>query len=213
MLMDLIKIVKVISSIVSIIIISKALYSETRDILDETAMRITEVYASMSTFQADFIQKNYWIEQDLELVSRGELMIKGERFSLVYFEPDGQRVIVDDKVFVLDDNERTAIITGMDDQYIPHLAINHYWNVSKPKLLDSNDVISIELIVENDPDISRIHTLVCSSQKLIREISYEDHDGNKVEYIFRDIKIDEYISDEVFSVPELQDYSIIDQTK
>lgn len=211
--MDYSRCYKALSSITAVIMICGLLYPEEDKRLDYIGESIIQTYTELTSFRANFTQKNYWAEQDLDMTSEGELVFQGEKFSLTYSEPQGQRVIVDGKAYIMDDVEKTVIITDIDEQFLPHLAINHYWGVSEAKLLDSNGVLTIELRPKTEPDIKRIVAVVCSVSYLIREVSYKDYDGNIVRFVFNNIKTDELIADDAFALPELSEFTVIDQTK
>lgn len=176
--------------------------------------RLTDAYDDVVTYQAEFVQHNYWDERQVTLQSEGIISFTQEIFALNYSKPEGQRVIIDSLAYIIDENEKTMIIAPIDEHINPIDIINRYWNVSRIYITkDTGDLLGINLLPEEDIDVESISVLIRKPGFIIRQVAYEDFDGNLVTFTFENEEINKSIDDRVFELPSRTEYSIIDQTE
>ena len=182
--------------------------------IDDLYRELLSVYDAMEYYQADFRQSNYWKTQDIGMESEGRIYIEGEGFALIYSQPSGQRLVIDRAVYLIDDNDKTLIITDIehtDGLYKPADILRHYWEQSEKELIGSDsDIFTLILMPENDPYTSRVEMEIRKDDILVRRVYYEDHQQNSVEFLFSNERIDERFADDVFDTAVEEDYMIID---
>jgi len=191
------------------------LLSDTLDNLEVIRQNLTNTYQSLSSYQADFKQINHWQEQQTQLVSEGVIFIEGEKFTLSYTKPGSQRIVIDDdKVYIIDDKDRTIIIAELQDHLNPVGIINLYWNKSKTAIKKETDKELVIILTSiEDPTIREIEVEVRKKDFMILRINYEDFDDNKVEFRFLNEKMNRQLDKKAFHIPLNEGYAIIDQSR
>ncbi len=184
------------------------------DTIDEIYRQLTAKYDTIENYAADFHQNNYWKVQDRTMKSNGIVYISGEKMAIVFTTPSGQKMIVDRELYLIDEVERTIIITGIEHtggMFKPNDIIRLYWMKSERELINVDDqTYKIILVPEDDPYTARAEMLIRKGDYLITGVSYEDHQQNRVEFRFSNEVVNRPVDQQVYTVPKDEDFSIID---
>jgi len=191
-------------------IVSISLRSE--DKLENIYQYLMNSYNVIDTYQADFIQYNHWEEHDITADSEGRIFITKNKYALDYYNPEGQKVIIDSLVYIIDEIEKTIIITMTDENINPIDIISTFWDKSSKDIKSKEaESIKIRLVPEDDPDIKNILITIKRPDYLITKIEYKDFENNRVKFTFLNETINEPIDKSVFIIPKKRDYSVFDQ--
>jgi outer membrane lipoprotein-sorting protein len=182
--------------------------------IDEVYRLMQNKYRTVENYSADFTQTNYWQLQDLEMRSEGSIYIAGEKMAVIYRKPAGQKLVIDEALYLIDEAEKTVIITGIEQTggfYRPTEIIDYYWDRSEKEIipLEAEEYLII-LTPENDPYTAEIGLKVSKNEYLITAVTYIDHEQNRVEFLFFDEQINKTIDKSVFLIPSDQTYTVID---
>jgi len=165
-------------------------------------------YSTVYSYEANFVQENYWNEIDVYKTSEGKLYYNKENLLMDYSQPDGQKLqIKDNSITMYDPNtEQVYISDKMDIELRPDKLISHYWDVSEKELIDKyEDTIKIQLLTLEFEKI-----LITISNNLIVEFSIVDKNKNFVIYKFTNILINKALAKDIFEINFPESTSIID---
>ncbi len=182
--------------------------------LDEVYNRMVDRYERLNYYTAGFIQHNKWIAQDLEMKSEGKIYMTDEKTAIIYSHPAGQRMIVDEAVYLIDEKEKTVIITGIEQTegvFTTTDIIDFFWDSSKKEIyIDDESFYRIILKPYEDLYTAEIEIKICRKDFLIKAAAYKDHHNNRVNFEFFDERLDYPIDQNLFKVLFGEDYTIID---
>lgn len=201
--------------LVIVVTLSGVLRGESRTLsLDDVYEKMTRKYETMNYYQANFIQKNYWKVQDLKMESTGTMFISGEKMAIVFRNPPGQKLVADEVLYLIDDIDKTIIITTVDHtggMFNPIDIIDFYWSSSRKEMIVEEETgFLITLIPENDPYTAMIELRIRAADFIITSVAYQDFQQNRVEFNLHGEKINQPFDRGIFEVVLDDDYTIID---
>lgn len=165
-------------------------------------------YSVIYTYEAFFVQENYWAEINVDKISEGKLYYDKENLLMDYSQPDGQKLLINKEFMTMYDPiaDQAMISDEFDLELRPDKLISHYWDISTKDIIDQFDeTIKIKLITPQDENI--IITVV---NKLVTEFNIVDENGNFVIYKFYDIKINEVLPENIFELTLPDSTNILD---
>jgi len=158
--------------------------------LEKVYEEVLLTYSTIYSYEASFLQINYWDEIDVYKSSEGKLYYNKENLLMDYSQPMGQKLLVEENSMTMYDS----------------VAESHYWDISKKELLDQSDnTIKIKL---QTPEEEKI--VITISNKFITEFNIVDINKNYVIYKFSDIRINKKLPENIFDLTLPEDTSIID---
>lgn len=182
--------------------------------IDEVYLQLIDRYTEIDYYTADFNQINYWRAQNRQIESRGKIYMADDKLAVIFSRPPGQKMVVDDAVYLVDEVERNIIITSIEHTgglFKPVDVIQFYWEYSEKELVaEEDEIYRIVLFPEDDPYTARIEAEIRSTDFLITAVSYQDHQENRVEFDFFNEQVDDPIDSQIFEVVMEEDYTIID---
>jgi len=197
--------------IIVVLVISLGLLSAQPGDLNHIYENIISTYDSVVTFQADFVQENYWPEMEVSQTSDGILFYNSENLLMDYSTPEGQIMLIDsDNVTIYDAASQQALISPKQAVRLrPIEIIKHYWKMSEVSILDETEEgITLKLNVENGETV-----IIEIINSLISQLSIMDSEKNQVTYKFEGMIINEEIPAETFEFVIPEDARIIDNRK
>lgn len=203
-----------IKTIAAIVLLMGVTCLIANDKVNEIYEKMSSRYASAETIKAGFVQMNHWQEEEIMLISEGQFLMDKERFALIYSRPEGQKIIVDKNVYIIEEKERRMIIAEADEQLSPIDKMHFYWGKSDVRLIEENDdayILKIE--PSSDEDTKSIIVTIEKENHFVRKIVYEDFSQNKVDFMFGDKVVNAKLDQSQFEIPNRDDYTVIDQTK
>ena len=178
------------------------------DILNEIYLDLLEKYDSIKTYEADFIQENFWKEIDTAKTSYGKIYYDSSFLLLEYSEPEGQKLLIDSlSVTIYDAASNQVLISNKNDYELKPISIlSEYWQNSQKELIEnSENGTQIKLIT---PENEQVFVLI--KNNLIIEIQIFDNSGNMVKYSFSAEKINKPILQIIFELNLPEDVNVID---
>ena len=177
--------------------------------LDMIYDNIIEKYQAIETYQADFVQENYWSELEVNKISKGKVYYNKNYFLLSYSNPEGQFLLLSDNILTLIDLEsnQMLITDNINQELRPDKLIISYWQNSIINFLLSADkyLIMLNIVTELGDSIS-----VQLNDYLIKEFSFTDSSDNCVTYKFSNALLNMELSDSFFVLKIPEDIDIID---
>ena len=163
-------------------------------------------YSTIYSYEASFLQINYWNEIDVYKSSEGKLYYNKENLLMDYSQPIGQKLLVKENSMTMYDSVAKHAIISNKIEIRPDKLISHYWDISKKELLDqSGNTIKIKLQAPEEDKI-----VITISNKFITEFNIVDINKNYVIYKFFDIRINKELPENIFELILPEDTSIID---
>ena len=199
---------KIILFLLFYLIFSQILFAQ-NEALQKIYADLVGNYKTITTFQADFEQINFWKELDVEKKSLGKIFYNKNFLLLKYSEPKGQLMLIDTlAVTIYDSTSNQALISDkIDTELRPDKFIALYWNDAEKKILENTpDFSKVELISETGEKIE-----VEIEKNLISGFTFYDDAGNYVKYKFRNIVLNKSIPAEIFQMNLPKDVNIIDR--
>ena len=173
-------------------------------------------YQTIETLVAQFNQTNLWPDSEIAIESKGTIYISHDRVCLIYEEPQGQKLILDQKVYIIDSRDKNIMIADLDTnfQINPINIVSHYWqNSQKTIVFSSNNEVEIKLSPDDNSQVYYIKVVIDRTRMLIMAISYHDWQNNQVHFTFNSFQINLDIDSSVFEIPSVDGYTIIDQSR
>ncbi len=178
------------------------------DVLNEIYLDLLEKYDSIKTYEADFIQENFWKEIDTAKTSYGKIYYDSSFLLLEYAEPEGQKLLIDSlSVTIYDSASNQVLISNKNDYELkPISIISEYWKNSQKELIENNkNETRIKLVTPENDQI-----FVWIKDNLIIEIQIVDNSENMVKYTFSAEKINKQLSQKIFELNLPEDVNVID---
>ena len=172
---------KIFSFLISLILCSFALLAQD-DVINKIYLDMIEKYDSIKTYQADFIQENFWKEIDIAKTSYGKIYYDSSFLLLEYSEPEGQKLLIDSLYVTIYDAESNQVLISNKNDYElkPISIIEKYWQNSQKELIENNEnEVQMKLIT---PENEQIFVLI--KNNLMIEIQIWDNSENMVKYTF-----------------------------
>ncbi len=178
------------------------------DILNKIHLDLIEKYDSIKTYEAGFIQENFWKEIDTAKTSYGKIYYDLSFLLLEYYEPEGQKLLIDSlSVTIYDAASNQVLLSNKNDYELkPISIISDYWENSQKELIENTENGTwIKLITPENEQI-----FVWIKDNLIIEIQIFDNSENMVKYSFSAEKINKQLSQNIFELNLPEDVNIID---
>ncbi len=176
--------------------------------LEEIYDNILISYSAIKSYEADFIQENYWKELEVHKKSYGKMYYDTECFLLDYMEPEGQKLLLTaNDIMIYDSTSKQVIISNdIETELRPDKFISQYWDVSKKELVEHyENEIRIKLLT---PDKEFIHIHIIDFY--IVDFLIIDESTNSVSYIFSSEKKNIVLPDDIFMLTIPDDFNVID---
>ncbi|MBT3756587.1 MAG: outer membrane lipoprotein carrier protein LolA [Candidatus Cloacimonetes bacterium] len=180
----------------------------TDNTLENTYENILITYSTVYTYEAKFIQENYWAEINIDKISEGKLYYDKENLLMDYSQPDGQKLLINEEYMTMYDPiaDQAMISDEFDIELRPDKLISHYWDISEKEIIDKfDDTIKIKLKTPQEENI-----IITISNKLVTEFNIVDENGNFIIYKFYNIKINEGLPENIFELTLPESTNIFD---
>ncbi|MBN2460087.1 MAG: outer membrane lipoprotein carrier protein LolA [Candidatus Cloacimonetes bacterium] len=165
-------------------------------------------YDTISTFQSNFEQDNYWSELDVYRKSSGLAYYNGSMFLLAYQTPQQEKLLVEEDCITIIDpaSNQVFISDNFTVELRPDRILSNYWH-------DADSIAFYELEGNIRLEIFTPESEVISIKLvnyLIKEIKVEDPEGNYVNYTFRKEIYNRQLPEDIFRISIPADATIID---
>lgn len=173
--------------------------------------------AEVSTFAANFEQRNYWPDSDIEHFSFGNLYTKKDKIKLDFYYPEPQVMLgtENDLRFYFPERKQLIIQNWSYWQNFinPELLAKEYIDFCE---LQSTNVYGNVTIFSFKPtevmsDFSELVIQFSNQDSLIEVIEYMDNYENEVGFKFENKIVNHVIPDSVFTLDIPEDISVVDQ--
>ncbi len=194
------------------ILVCNALYAN-EDLLQNFLQKNEEI----STFKANFEQRNYWPDSDIEHFTYGNLFTKEDKIKLEFYYPEQQIMLgtEDDLKFYFPEKNQLIIQDWSYWQNFinPELLAKEYIYYCE---LQATDVYRNVTIFSFKPtevmsDFSELVIQFSNQDSLIEVIEYMDNYDNEVGFKFTNKVINEEIPNSIFTLEIPENVSVIDQ--
>ncbi len=171
----------------------------------------------ITTFKANFEQRNYWPDSDIEHFTYGNLFTKEDKIKLEFYYPEQQTMLGSeyDLRFYFPEKKQLIIQDWSYWQNFmnPELLAKEYIYYCE---LQATDVYRNVTIFSFKPtevmsDFSELVIQFSNQDSLIEVIEYMDNYDNEVGFKFTNKVINEELSDRVFTLEIPENVSVIDQ--
>jgi len=176
--------------------------------LESIYEQVLITYATIYSYETEFVQENYWNEIDVYKTSEGKLYYNKDNLLMDYSQPDGQKLQIKENSITMYDpiTEQVYISDKMDIELRPDKLISHYWDVSEKELIDKyEDTIKIHLLT---PESEKIYITI--SNNLVVEFNIVDINENFVIYKFSNILANKELPANIFDLNFPENTSVID---
>ncbi len=177
-------------------------------VLEQIYEEMLLTYSTVYTYEASYVQENYWAEIDVYKSSTGKLYYNKKNLLMEYSQPVGQKLLMNENFMTMyDPVAKQAIISDkVEIELKPDKLISHYWDVSEKELVEQfGDTIKIRLQTPGEEKI-----FITISNKMVTEFNIIDKSENFVIYKFSGIQINKTLPDKIFELTLPDDTSIID---
>ncbi len=192
--------------VLAIFVFSISLFANEK--LEEIYENILIKYSSIKTYEANFLQENYWKELDTFKQSFGKIYYDSSHLLLDYEEPQGQKLLIaNSDITIYEPSSNQALISNeIDMELRPVKFISQYWDISRKELIEENEKsFKIKFITPEKEQIF-IHVNDC----LITEFMILDEQENSVIYKFSSEKFNTQLPESIFELNLPEDVNIID---
>ncbi|MDP2174098.1 MAG: outer membrane lipoprotein carrier protein LolA [Candidatus Cloacimonadaceae bacterium] len=182
----------------------------------EIHAKMQGAYKSLSSFQANVSQTNYYPQLKRSIVYDGRIYFSPGRMLMSFDKPHTQLLKIENsRVELYDAQSNTLFKAQMLPQFgkmNPVEILQLYWTKSTVKIIrESGDIVSVKLIPKDDPLIISLNASINKKSGLVQSLSYSDSSGNTVTYAFSGIKTNAAIPSGVWSFSYPKDAQIIEQ--
>lgn len=182
----------------------------------ELYQKLSAGYAKLSSFQADIMQENHFVQINKTISFKGKLYFQKKRMLMSFSSPSVQRLLIQNgSAELYDQDSKTLFKSPVAPQFNkmnPVEILEHFWLKSEVKILDnSKDQSRVRLIPHKDPLISSLEATLNNQSGIVSSLSYTDKSSNKVTYRFSNIRRDQPISPSVWIFSYPKDTQIIEQ--
>lgn len=178
--------------------------------------KITSTYGSLSSFQANVKQDNYFAQIKKDISYSGNIYFTRGRMVIKYDKPNVQRLMVKSgTVELYDAQSKTIFRSRMRPEFSkmnPVEILQLYWKKSTVKMLGSKgNVTEVSLKPIDDPSISQMSAFINHKTGIVQSLSYIDTSGNRVTYTFSGIKTNARIPEAVWQFSPPKDVQVVEQ--
>ena len=177
-------------------------------VLETIYEEVLITYSTIHTYEANFVQENYWEEIDIYKTSEGKLYYNKENLLMNYSQPEGQKLLIKENSMTMYDpiSEQAIISDEVEIELRPDKLISHYWDVSEKELIEQfENTIKIKLHTLEEENI-----IITISNNIVTEFDIVDKNKNLVIYKFSDIQINKALPDNIFELSLPEETSILD---
>ena len=194
------------------ILICNALYAN-----EKLLHKFLQKNEEITTFKANFEQRNYWPDSDIEHFTYGNLYTKEDKIKLEFYYPEQQTMLgtENDLRFYFPEKKQLIIQDWSYWQNFinPELLAKEYIYYCE---LQSTDVYRNVTIFSFKPtevmsDFSELVIQFSNQDSLIEVIEYMDNYDNEVGFKFTNKIVDDPIPDSIFTLEIPENVSVIDQ--
>jgi len=194
------------------ILICNALYAN-----EKLLHKFLQKNEEITTFKANFEQRNYWPDSDIEHFTYGNLYTKEDKIKLEFYYPEQQTMLGSeyDLRFYFPEKKQLIIQDWSYWQNFinPELLAKEYIYYCE---LQSTDVYRNVTIFSFKPtevmsDFSELVIQFSNQDSLIEVIEYMDNYDNEVGFKFTNKIVDDPIPDSIFTLEIPENVSVIDQ--
>lgn len=194
-----------------IFIFSTSLFADDQ-LLEEIYENILIKYSSIKTYEANFLQENYWEELDTFKQSFGKIYYDTSHLLLDYEEPPGQMLLIEGSdIIIYEPSSNQALISNeINMELRPVKFISQYWDISQKELIEYNDVNILEIkLFTSEKEQIFIHV----TDSLITQFMILDEQENSVIYKFSSEKYNMQLPENIFQLNLPENTNIIDDRK
>lgn len=180
------------------------LFSQT----DHLIVDVIAAYEEVETYEADFIQTNYWKELDKSFSSQGKIYFEGENLLLQYDNPENQILLIDkDKIMIYEPVRNQALLSDRFNYDLnPKKILQKYKDNAEIKVIQHEDEADeLTVIMENGEAY-----IFSISDNMIISIVYNGNNGDSVKYSFSKSTINQEFEPGLFAIELSEDVVIID---
>ncbi len=195
-----------------VVIVCNALYAN-----EKLLHKFLQKNEEIMTFKANFEQRNYWPDSDIEHFTYGNLYTKEDKIKLEFYYPEQQTMLGSeyDLRFYFPEKKQLIIQDWSYWQNFinPELLAKEYIYYCE---LQSTDVYRNVTIFSFKPtevmsDFSELVIQFSNQDSLIEVIEYMDNYDNEVGFKFTNKIVDDPIPDSIFTLEIPENVSVIDQ--
>ena len=182
----------------------------------ELYQKLDSRYGSLSSFQAEVKQVNFFSRIDRKISYEGKFYFSGGRMLMSFEKPSVQRLSIHlGKAELYDGSSKTLYRSDVIPEAIkmnPLELLQLYWNKSQVKITTQDKAHSwVKLTPNSDPMIKILEAKIDNKSGIVQTLSYTDLSDNKVTYSFSNIVINRPIASSVWSFSYPKDTQIIEQ--
>ena len=180
-------------------------------LLEEIYENILIKYSSIKTYEANFLQENYWEELDTFKQSFGKIYYDTSHLLLDYEKPPGQMLLIEGSdIIIYEPSSNQALISNeINMELRPVKFISQYWDISQKELIEENEKsFKIKFITPEKEQIF-IHV----NDYLITDFLILDEFENSVIYKFSSEKYNIQLPESIFQLNLPENTNIIDDRK
>ncbi len=195
-----------------VILVCNTLFANEK--LLEKFLKINE---KVTTFQANFEQRNYWPESDIEHFSFGNLYTQKDKIKLEFYYPEPQTMLgtEDDLRFYFPERKQLLIQDWSYWQNFinPELLAKEYIDYCKLQSTDKYKNVTIFSFKPTEvmSDFAELVIQFSNQDSLIEVIEYMDNYDNEVGFKFTNQVINETLPDSIFTLEIPKNVSVVDQ--
>ncbi len=197
------------------LLVSSLLQADGQAVLQKFLQRNSKI----SSFKAEFTQKNYWPKQEIVNTSQGVLYTRGENILLEHKEPEHQYMVgtEDELVFYFPKRKKLLGSDASFWQYFlsPQFLTEEYlhfcqYQSYQPQAEVTTFTFKAKKAID---DLKQIKITFSNQDSLIHRFFYKDRYNNEVLFDFREQQVNIAIPDSIFHLEIPTDVEVIDQRK
>jgi len=198
--------------LIAVIFVCNALLAN-EELLQKFLQRNEEI----TTFKANFEQRNYWTESDIEHFSFGNLYTKDDKIKLEFYYPEPQTMLgtENDLRFYFPEKKQLLIQDWSYWQNFinPKLLAKEYIDFCELQSTDKYRNVTIFTFKPTEvmSDFSELVIQFSNQDSLIEVIEYMDNYDNEVGFKFTNKVINDEIPDSTFMLEIPENVSVVDQ--
>ncbi|MCB5287858.1 MAG: outer membrane lipoprotein carrier protein LolA [Candidatus Cloacimonetes bacterium] len=182
----------------------------------ELYQKLDSRYGSLSSFQAEVKQVNFFSRIDRTISYEGKFYFSGGRMLMSFAKPSLQRMYIQGgKAELYDGSSKTLYrsdIMPEANKMNPLELLQLYWNKSQVKISAQDKAHSwVRLSPKSDPMLKELEAKIDNKSGIVQTLSYTDLSDNKVTYSFSNIVINRPIAAQVWNFSYPPDTQIIEQ--
>ena len=184
---------------------------------EELLQKFLQKNENITSFKANFEQRNYWPDSDIEHFSYGNLFTKENKIKLEFYYPEQQTMLgtEDDLKFYFPEKKQLLIQDWSYWQNFinPEMLAKEYIYYCELQSTDKYRNVTIFTFKPTEvmSDFSELVIQFSNQDSLIEAIEYMDNYDNEVGFKFTNKVIYDPIPDSIFTLEIPKDVSVIDQ--